>query len=403
MRNAAALAWCLVALAAAPALHAQDAQRDIRASQLRLDAIRQERQLLQQELDELQSRVRDASREAANIGRQRDASTSLLHELEFQSEVLHETMEETAASLAATQARLRSRTNDLNARLRTIYKRGRLHALRVMLGAESFGDLLNRYKYLHMMTMYERMMIEEIGRLEQALVRQNESLRQTLAQIEGLRVEKEAEIAAFERIEAQHARALRQYEQERMRTAGTIEQLTRDERQLATLIADMERRRLEGARRDDAAGRPTAPGAISTRSLGSLNWPVDGDVVYRFGPERKPSGIILRHNGIGIAAQAGTPVRAVEAGIVELARPFEGSGPTVMLSHGGGYYTLYMYLSSIAVRAGDEVSIGQTIGAVGGAQTPEGPRLEFQVWAPLQGGSPRPVDPLDWLRRRASL
>jgi murein DD-endopeptidase MepM/ murein hydrolase activator NlpD len=73
----------------------------------------------------------------------------------------------------------------------------------------------------------------------------------------------------------------------------------------------------------------------------------------------------------------------------------------VMVSHGGGYYTLYLYLQSVTVSEGQSIMAGQTIGTVGGEQTPEGPHLEFQVRAPVRGTIPEAVDPLTWLRSRA--
>ena len=84
-----------------------------------------------------------------------------------------------------------------------------------------------------------------------------------------------------------------------------------------------------------------------------------------------------------------------------LAGPFEGYGPTVVLSHGGGFYTLYLYLEEIGVREGLDVDAGQVVGTVGGSQTPEGPHLEFQIRAPVGGGAPQAMDPLQWLRSRS--
>src|SRR5690606_23220796 len=131
---------------------------------------------------------------------------------------------------------------------------------------------------------------------------------------------------------------------------------------------------------------------------GTLAWPVEGRVLYPFGRQTQPNGTVLRWNGIGIAAPEGTSVRAVEAGTAVLAGPFEGYGPTVVVSHGGGHYTLYLYLREISVREGDPVERGQVVGTVGGARTPEGPHIEFQIRTP--GGEA--VDPLTWLRRRTS-
>jgi septal ring factor EnvC (AmiA/AmiB activator) len=109
--------------------------------------------------------------------------------------------------------------------------------------------------------------------------------------------------------------------------------------------------------------------------------------------------MVLRWNGIGLAAPTGTPVRAVKGGRVALAGPFEGYGPTVVLSHGDGFYTLYLYLEEIGVVEGRDVVAGQVVGTVGGGDTPEGSHLEFQIRAPLQGsGSPQAQDPLQWLR-----
>jgi septal ring factor EnvC (AmiA/AmiB activator) len=395
-------ALCALLLAAPAPASGQDARQDIRASQLRLDSIRQERQRLQREMEQLQSRVRDASRELTNIGRQRNASAAALRELEFQAEMLRQSMDETSDTLGATQARLRARTDQLNARLRSIYKRGRLHALQVLLGAENFGDLLSRYKYLHLMTLHERRVIDDVRRLERSLADHERELRESFAQLDGLQQQRRDELAAFERLEGQHSRALQQYRQQETATAGTIVRLERDERQMAALIAEMERLRVEEERRAAAAGRSAAPAAMTTRSLGTLNWPVDGNVLYRFGPERQPNGVVLRHHGLGIAAPAGTAVRAVEAGTVTMSRPFEGYGPSVMISHGGGFYTLYLYLQTIAVRDGQAVAAGQTIGTVGGGAAPAGSRLEFRVFAPVAGASPQWVDPLVWLRTQGA-
>jgi septal ring factor EnvC (AmiA/AmiB activator) len=85
---------------------------------------------------------------------------------------------------------------------------------------------------------------------------------------------------------------------------------------------------------------------------------------------------------------------------VVLAGPFEGYGPTVILSHGSGFYTLYLYLEDVGVVEGREVAAGQVVGTVGGAGTPEGPHLEFQIRAPTEGNTPLAQDPLEWLRPR---
>src|SRR5690606_27689351 len=101
-----------------------------------------ERQRLQREMETLKNRVRDASRELVNIERQQEASRSALMELDFQAELLTESVDRATREHAATRTRLARRTDDLHARLRSIYKRGRMHSVQVILAAQSFSDLL---------------------------------------------------------------------------------------------------------------------------------------------------------------------------------------------------------------------------------------------------------------------
>jgi septal ring factor EnvC (AmiA/AmiB activator) len=384
---------CLLLCSAAPALAQQNSE--LRESQQRLEKIRQERLELQRELEQLRSRVRDASREAQNIARQRAASESALRELDYQAEVINAGVDSITTQLDQTHARLRQRTAALQARLRSIYKRGRLNTVRVLLSAESFGDVLRRYKYLHLIALNDRLIVADVQRLEARQQLQEQELRRSLTQLDNLRLEKNDELRQLERVAGRQNRTLREFrEQERM-TASRIEQLAKDEARLANLITELERRRR-------AAGDANRTGTISTRDLGNLTWPVEGDLVFRFGPVRRPNGVVLRYNGIGIAAPVGTSVKAVESGTVEVAGVLEGYGQSVVVGHGAGYYTLYLRLKSTAVRVGQSVAAGQVIGTVGGEATPEGAHLEFQVRTPSAGGAPAPVDPLTWLRARAN-
>jgi septal ring factor EnvC (AmiA/AmiB activator) len=386
--------FALLLVVAAPAA-AQDARRDIRDSQLRLDSIRQERSRLQREMETLKTRVRDASREAANIAKQRAASAAALRELDLQLTLIGSDVAQTRAELDVTKQRLKDRAASLNSRLRSIYKRGPLHSVRVLLAAEDFSDVLSRYKYLHLITEHDQRVLVDVGRLEAQLAAKDQQLEQTLSQFENLRQEKSDELSQLRRVESQRQRTLADFRRAETRTAQELEKAESAEKGLATLIAKLEEER----RRANGAG---GEGSISTSDLGALNWPVEGQLIYRFGPVRKSSGVVMINKGIGIAAPAGTPVKAVEAGTVSIARALEGYGPSVLLDHGGGFYTLYMFLKSISVREGQRLVSGQVLGAVGGEQTPEGPHLFFQVRAPVQDGVPDAVDPLTWLRSRAA-
>ena len=369
-----------------------DINREIQQSQSRLEQIREERNRLQRDLGDVRNRVRDAATELANVEQRLSASRSVLAEVEFQSEATAEQVGQTTRNLVLSQEQLAISEAVLFRRLRDIYKMGAMHTVQVLLGARSFTDLLNRYRYLQRIAAFDRSLVERVRSLEAELMEQNEALRDRMALLGSLRQDRLTEVAQLRSVEREHQSAIQQYRAREETASSRIEELDADESRMTALIDALEERRRELANR---------PGAtLSAEDAGSLDWPLDGELIYEFGRDQRPNGTVIRWNGIGIAARTGTPVQAVKAGVVAYAGPFEGYGPTVMLSHGDGFYTLYLYLEDIGVVEGREVVAGQVVGTVGGTDTPEGPHLEFQIRAPLDGTSPQAQDPLLWLRRR---
>jgi murein hydrolase activator len=376
---------------------ADELRREILESQRRLEEVREERARLQREMEGLRSRVRDVSGELRNIERQLSASRSVLAEIEFQVEATTERVRESTGHLLRTRAEVRAQQAALQRRMREIYKRGSLHTAEVLLGADSFADLLNRYRYLHLIAVYDRSLVVAVRNLEQELDAQAREMRESLAELDRLRQFQMGEVAELRQVEAERQRTLTQFRGEERQTLSTLDQLEATEGRLTAAVADLERRRVEMERRAREAGGAALPTTLSMDDMGYLNWPVEGEVAYRFGIDRRPNGTVLRWNGVGIRAVIGTPVQAVRDGTVVLAGPFEGYGPTVIVSHGEGFYTLYLYLEEIGVVEGRRVAAGQVVGTVGGGGTYDGPHMEFQIRVPV-AGNPQAQDPMTWLR-----
>lgn len=380
-------------------LHGQtDLRREILQSQRRLEEIRAERARLETEMGGVQTRVRDAAEELANVERRLSASRSVLAEIQFQSDGTTQQIQETTLDLVRSREHLAEGEAVLNRRLRDIYKMGPLRTFQVLLGASSFTDLLNRYRYLQRIASFDRSLVDRVALLESELLERNGDLQQRMAELGSLRQNRLTEVAQLRSVEAERQVALEDFRLRESRAVTRLEQLDGDETRMTSLIDALDERRRE---LEASAGRAAAVvPSLSSGDAGSLDWPLDGEVIYRFGREQRANGTVLRWNGIGISGSTGSPVRAVRAGRVVLAGPFEGYGPTVVLDHGEGFYTLYLYLEEIGVVQGRDVELGQVVGTVGGADTPEGPHLEFQIRAPLDSGSPRAQNPLQWLRNR---
>ena len=103
-------------------------------------------------------------------------------------------------------------------------------------------------------------------------------------------------------------------------------------------------------------------------------------------------GTETRRTGIEIAAERGAPVHAVAEGRVLYAGWFRGYGQMVILDHGEECVTVSGYLDRIRGEAGQNVSTGDEIGAVGDTGSLSNPGLYFEI---RRAG--KPGDPRRWL------
>ena len=104
------------------------------------------------------------------------------------------------------------------------------------------------------------------------------------------------------------------------------------------------------------------------------------------------------HDGIDIAAEAGTTVCAAAAGEVYTVYEDDAMGMTVVLRHEGGYVTTYSSLAEeLQVAAGDQVTLGQALGTVSNSAPMEsaiGDHVHFSVRC-----NDVPMDPMDFLNQ----
>ncbi len=376
---------------------AQDSlQNQIQESKARLEQIRAERERLRNEMGQLAGQVHDETEAINNLERQIGTSSSVVAELDLQLSGVLARVDRSTRDMLQTRDEVVYRKAVLAERLRQIYKRGPLATVQVLLGARSFTDLINRYKYLRLVALQDRLIMSQVEQLERRLSEQREILAGELDGIQRLRHEKVGEVNELEELEGQRQRRLSSIRSRETAAQNRLSQLARDEERLRQLVVDLEAARREAERLAGAVTTPT----LRTADLGNLAWPVQGNVVYGFGPERRGNTTLAR-DGIGIGAPSGTPVHAVESGKVAFAGRWGLYGPSIILSHGGGYYSLYLYLQNLSVDEGDDVDSGQVLGGVGGVGSPEGPHIEFQILQPGSAGEPRPVDPVRWLRDRS--
>lgn len=388
MRRAALLV-ALAAMFAVP-VSAQESDAKLRAQQEELSRIRREREELQRRMRNLQGRVHDISEEVTNLDRQHDATVRVVRSLDQQLTTLNGEVENTTANLVRAQDEVQVKRAVLQKRLVEIYKRGPLFTFEVLLSARSFGDLVARYKYLHVLAQRDRAVVRRVDQLRSQIIGQRRQLVSLQSGVEQNRIEKAREAQRLQALENSRQGSLKKAQQDQKKVQARLAELARTERRLNSVIEQFE------AARRRAAGRPNAvasSSSIRTSDLGRLDWPIEGSIIYRFGRVVNPNNTTTRWNGIGIAATQGTEVKSVSAGEVVLADVMGTYGNTVIVEHGGGDYSVYGSLSRMGVSKGSRVTKGQIIGEIGATDPSLPPHLHFEI----RRGGPA-VDPLDWLR-----
>lgn len=363
----------------------------LRQSQDELDKLRRERGALEARMQELQRNVRSLGEEVKNLEAQRSATSRLVTALDNQADAINGEVVTASKGIASAEQELSSKRVSLRRRMVEIYKRGTLYDIEAMLSAQSFAALVARYKYLHELTRYDRSLVHRVEGLRNQIVSQRELLVRLQADIERNRGEKERELGRLQELERSRQRTLVVAQRNASQTRERLAQLARDEARVSSLIASLETARRRAEMSPNA--RPAAPSTIRTSDLGRLDWPVDGDILYRFGRVINPNNTTTRWNGLGIGANVGTAVRSISSGEVVLADAVGTYGPTVIVQHGGGDYSVYGSLARIDVRKGQTVQKGQQIGTVGATDPELPPHLHFEIRP-----KGRAVDPLEWLR-----
>lgn len=363
----------------------------LRNNREELSRIRAERDALQARMDRLRSSAHSISDELQNINRQHDVTEHAVRSLDEQLGYISDEVKQTTGNLVRAQDEVATKRAILRHRLVEIYKRGPLFDVEALLSADSFGELVARYKYLHEVAVRDRALLQRVEDLRASIRGKQRQLVTLQGDVRDNRTQKEQEEARLLALQKQQQQSLQRVQADTRKTQQRLAEIRRSEGRLNNIIAAIETERRRANSRASAVARGAS--SIRTSDYGTLAWPVDGNIVYNFGRVVNPNNTTTRWNGIGIAAAPGTPVHAVAAGDVVLSAPLGTYGETVIIEHGAGDYSIYGSLGAMNVTKGAHVTKGQVVGTVGTSDPDLPPHLHFEI----RHGGPA-VDPTTWLR-----
>ena len=138
---------------------------------------------------------------------------------------------------------------------------------------------------------------------------------------------------------------------------------------------------------DDTVSTVTQPGDFTATN--QFIWPVSGKVISSFGQNSHG----LTNDGVNIAVDVGTPVKAADHGTVIYAgNQVPGFGDLLLVKHSNGFVTAYAHNSKLLVKKGAKVHQGQVIANSGQSGGVDKPQVHFEI----RRGD-RPVNPKQYI------
>lgn len=334
-------------------------------------------QQLEKSKTSLSNYVKELDGQLITIGEKIDELKFLISEKEAEIEEIKKELQQ-AIEVEENQY------EEMKIRIKFMYEKGDQFYLDMIMGASSFGDMINKVEYVEAISAYDRgklneyeenrmfieVVKEQLEEEEAALQEAKEAVEIEQSNLEVLIDNKNKEITAYETDIATQEQAIKEYE----------EYIREQDQMIAALEKAL--REMEGSKRTYDGGMFKWPAPSYTRISDNFGW--------RHHPILNKQQF---HNGVDMAAPGGSPILAAYDGTVVSAGYSSTMGNYIYLNHGSGLVTIYMHASALYVSVGQDVNKGDKIAAVGTTGRSTGNHLHFGVR--LNGSY---VDPMGYFK-----
>ncbi|MDE2573003.1 MAG: peptidoglycan DD-metalloendopeptidase family protein [bacterium] len=379
-----ALATLLPFVLGATAGHRNSIDERIRAQQDHMQAVQQQLHRKKGELQQAQVKVRDLQSQLSDTRHAIDATRAHLRVLEGQTRSVEARLAWNKRQLDAAVSSLDLHRRALEGRLVSIYEKGDLGYLDVLLGATSFADFVERWEDLRLIVHANQVTVRQRRAAEERVTALRHDLESNAAQLADARQRQEQTQRQLNALADERTQLVAAAQSQRNRVAGQVADLeglsAQEEAALEKLIVERQREEAERLERERRA-RAIAGGEAPAGAPIALSWPLSGPITSPFGLRANPfgGGRMDFHPGIDIGAPTGATIAAAAPGRVIYAGWYGGYGKAIIVDHGDNVATLYGHCSQIFVNVGQDVQRGQAIGAVGMTGMATGPHLHFEV------------------------
>ena len=358
---------------------------------------------LKKELEVTRSRIKaeiqkeqSAVKRVSSLEQEISIVDRLVSELRREEQKMTREIGQVEAKISANESKLDQLRERYARRVVNIYKRGTLSTIERILSSNSWRQAIYRAKYLKIISDYDRQLFAELEKIIDEIERQKVNLRMVLRRSNRLKSDRERHIADLRTVRRKKEQELvtirnsrSELEKQYLEQEAGIKQLEEIQKQLREAIESIER--AERIKRQQQQLKLANFAALK----GKLPWPAAGRVVTKFGNQWNAKLKTRTENpGIDIKGQPGSPIRSVKDGEVTTITYIRGFGTTIIIDHGGGYYTVYSHVNNIKATVDDKINAGDIIAYMSDSGSVSGAKLHFEIW-----GQGQKLDPEQWLTR----
>ena len=345
--------------------------------------------------EELESKKKAAENEKTSLADQLKKLTGEMEETKKKISAKEDEITNKEEELILAKADENEQYESMKKRIRYMYENGNTGFVEILCSSKSIGELLNNAEYISRISGYDRNMLVEFQKVVTNVENQEAELKKEYKELQTMQdnlITKQDSVNELIKNKQSEIQSLTS------ELGDTKNKLA----QLEAAAAEAERKQKAAKKAQAAAKKNTSSSGSSAGSAGAsvvsgngtFTHPCPGGYISSgFGYRTQPiAGASTNHKGIDFAAATGTPIYAAAAGTVISAGYAGNAGNLLVISHGNGLLTYYMHCNAIYVSAGQKVSRGQNVAAVGTTGNSTGPHLHFQVM--LNG---TPVNPANYL------
>jgi len=367
-------------------------QNAVRKKQEELKRLREEINLYEMKIKEARQKEKLTLDIIDDYERRENLLRKLIAELKKQASENEREIKKLQDEISRSEQDIKNLKEKYASYIRSTYKRGRTHDLELILSARSLNQMLIRAVYLKKFSEFGKSVIDTILSKQENLKRQKLELEIALSKQKELIAQKEEEEKNLILGIKEKRELLEKIRKDKQNLQAQVERRKKAIKEIESVIAKLieeekEKRRKEEIERRKKVEIPKIEGAFA-KLKGKLPWPVDnGKIVARYGEQVHPVlKTVTLNYGIDILVESESKVRAVADGIVSKIFWLPSFENLIIITHDGGFRTVYANLSDIFVSEGEKVNAGQVIGKSG--ESIEGSIVHFEIWHERQQQNP---------------